>query len=213
MTKRLLFERGKAHVASWCALNGVEPPAIVESDDPKTFDTCAYYRDGVVTICVDACAHVGTVGRAWSYPGYVVDRTPYGVLCHELGHHVDEAHGREGGVVSKPSFLALCAGRVEAVPGFYYKAIDRLKDLEPITGYHDNVLEWFAEAFRLFVTNPHLLKNLRPALYDAMKDRWTRPAEERTWPEVLANAPRQTQAALNKIKEAQRPPRPRQGSL
>lgn len=230
MTKRQLFERGKVHVHSWCALNKVEEPEVVESDDPRTFDTCAYYRDDVITICVNACAAEGHAGRMWSYPGYAVDRTPYGVLAHELGHHVDKAHGTRGGTHSKEIFEALCdpndvneAKLTVAAggdPDFYRTQLEvNAAHVAPISGYADNVLEWFAELFRLFVTNPDLLRVLRPNVYAKMKELWPAHAEERSWERVLAMAPRQMQAAQNKVdaalRAAKRRPAPRmeQGSL
>jgi len=203
MTKRQLFDRGKVHVHHWCAINGVEIPEVVESDAPVQFDTCAFYRDGVITIHVQSCAAEGHVGRMWSYPGYVVDRTPYGVLCHELGHHVDKANGLIGGTASKEMFAALCPNLPQE-PGFFAKGIANVRDVEPITGYCDNVLEWFAEMFRLFVTNPDLLRAMRPAMFALMMQRWPRVAEERSWQRVLNMAPRQLQAAENKIRHANR---------
>ncbi len=203
MTKRQLFDRGKVHVHHWCAVNKVEQPEVLESEEPLLYHTCAFYRDNVIKINVKACAEVGTAGRSWSYPGYVVDRTPYGVLCHELGHHVDQAHGTVGGIFSKPMFLALTRG-LEAGEPFYQRAIKEAKAVEPITGYHANVLEWFAEMFRLFVTNPDLLQQMRPQVYALMIERWGNRAEERSWQRALNMAPRQLQAAENKVKQAAR---------
>jgi hypothetical protein len=39
---------------------------------------CAYYRKDT-TRSASIVRELGTVGRQWSYPGYTVDRTPYGV--------------------------------------------------------------------------------------------------------------------------------------
>lgn len=222
MTKRQLFERGKVHVHHWCGLNGVKEPEVVECDSPVAFGTCAYYRAGVIFVSVDECAAVGMGGRAWSFPGYVVDRTPYGVLCHELGHHVDEAEGTRGGVHSKAIFEALCGPKgvceaklTDGDPNFYHAQLEVNVRVEPISGYHDNVLEWFAEAFRLFVTNPYLLAALRPEVFAEVKRRWPRAAEERSWQRILALVPRQLKAAENKVAAVRRR-RPRevtQGSL
>ena len=203
MTKRQLFERGKVHVHHWCAVNGVEQPEVVESDAPVQFGTCAYYRHGTITISVQQCAAEGHVGRMWSYPGYVVDRTPYGVLCHELGHHVDNANGLTGGTASKEMFAALCPNLPQE-PGFFAKGIAEVRDVEPITNYSENVLEWFAELFRLFVTNPDLLREMRPVAFAMMIERWPKRAEERHWSRVLNMAPRQLKAAENKIRHAKR---------
>ena len=119
-----------------------------------------------------ACAAIGTAGRQWSYPGHTVDRTPYGVIAHELGHHVDGAHG------SAPSREG-------------YGARWRVETREkPLTGYCRDDNEWFAEMFRLFITNPNLLRLERPKTHALMMDQWS-PAETRAWDVVLASAPRQ----------------------
>lgn len=78
-----------------------------------------------------------TPGYAWSFPGYKADMTPVGVLAHETGHHVDELLGSD-----RP----LTGWRAEA----------------PVSGYEPDRAERFAEAFRLFVTNPDLLRAGRP---------------------------------------------------
>jgi hypothetical protein len=188
MTKRELYSAGRVRLERWCHGNNVPPPSIEETDEPKRFGVCAYYRDSVIYISVGACAAIGRAGRAWSYPGYVVDRTPYGVLAHELGHHVDRAHGVGGGVVSH-------AWR------------ERTK-APALTGYCPNDNEWFAELFRLYVTNPDLLKALRPSVYALMFERWPRHVDWRPWIQVLADAPeRHVAAARNKVAAAERPER------
>ncbi len=182
--KRGLFFDGEVRIGNWCLLNGVERPGVVETPDPKRFNTCAYYRDGVIYIAVDATASIGRAGRAWSYPGYVVDRTAYGVLAHELAHHVDHAHGAAGGVVSH-------AWRKETGE-------------QPITTYATNDNEWFAEIFRLFVTNPDLLALLRPRMFARLSERWPKPSVTASWEQVLADSRRHLNAARNKVNDATR---------
>ena len=181
MNRADLFELGRAHIASWCALNEVDVPRInMRTGQPK-FGVCAYYRDGEIEIWVQSCAAIGRVGRQWSYPGYVVDRTPYGVLAHELGHHVDRQHGPAGGVRSH---------------------LWRPLDAVPLTGYCPNDNEWFAELFRLFVTNPDLFRAVRPKICNLFFREWPRLAEHRPWQSVLADSPRHIAAAGNKIRRA-----------
>lgn len=192
MTKIELFEKGVAHIMSWCALNSVHPPRVELADsdvhtDPTAFGTCAYYRNGVIVINIGACAAPGLAGRQWSWPGYVVDRTPYGVLAHELGHHVDHQHGAAGG---------------------YRSHVWRPLDARPLTGYCPNDNEWFAELFRLFVTNPDLFARVRPKIRDLFCAEWALDAERSTWQEVLAGSPRHIAAATNKIKQAERAAHP-----
>jgi hypothetical protein len=178
----LLFD-GEIQIANWCELNGVTPPKVeIHWDGRCDFGVCAYYRDGVIDIWPNMCAAIGTAGRSWSYPGYVVDRTPFGVLAHELGHHVDRAHGPRGGERSH---------------------VWRPLDPSPLTGYCPNDNEWFAELFRLFVTNPDLLRLVRPRIYPAFAGAF-KSVEARPWREVLAGAERQIKAAENKIAKVAR---------
>lgn len=180
-----LLARGRALAKRWCEINGVVPPRImVYSEGTSDFKVCAYYRDAVIHIWPRACSIIGTNGRSWSYPGYCVDRTPYGVVAHELAHHVDLAHGPAGGIIAHE---------------WRQKTGE-----EPLTTYCPNDNEWFAEIFRLFVTNPDLLRQLRPKTYALLMDRWARRAEEREWFKVLLDSPRIVHAAQNKIDEVKR---------
>jgi hypothetical protein len=181
MNREDLFTLGVEHIQRWCVLNHVEYPKIVPRHGKPDFDVCAYYRDGQIDIWVKSCASIGLGGRQWSYPGYVVDRTPYGVLAHELGHHVDKQHGPRGGFRSH---------------------VWRPLDADPLTGYCPNDNEWFAEIFRLFVTNPDLLRRVRPAIADLFFGDWPNAAEPRHWMAVLAESPRHIAAAQNKIRKA-----------
>lgn len=186
MTRAILFGRGQDLMERWCLLNGVATPKVVTTDEPKFYGVCAFYRSGVTYIAVDACAPIGRAARAWSWPGYVVDRTPYGVLAHELGHHVDGAHGAQ-----------VHAG----MRSFQWR---RETGELPITTYCPNDNEWFAEMFRLFVTNPTLLQAIRPKTFERMIEDWPHRAEDRDWRDVLAGADRQIRAAENKIREAEK---------
>ena len=72
-------------------------------------------------------------------------------------------------------------------------------DAKALTGYCPNDNEWFAELFRLFVTNPDLFRHLRPKIADLFAAEWPWPAELRPWQEVLADSPRHINAAENKL--------------
>lgn len=181
--KAELMVRGEQLVLRWCQLNNITPPDVDRNVGREPhFGTCAYYRDGVIHIWPESCAAIGVAGQAWSYPGYVVDRTPYGVMAHETGHHVERAHGARGGIVASQW--------------------RRQTAEQPITGYAENDNEWFAEIFRLFLTNPDLLSRLRPRMFEKLASRWPAFVEIRTWREVLKDVPRQMQAAENKIRRA-----------
>lgn len=183
LAKLKMQEDGQALVERFCRANAMVVPrtVLVSRADWRFPSTCAYYREDVITICVDRCSSIGTAGRQWSYPGHVTDRTPYGVMAHELGHHVDrvrsEAKGAYGGDFSE---------RMRAASG------------EPkLTSYCPNDWEWFAEMFRLFVTNPDLLRLVRPRTYELLRAHFE-PVEERPWLRVLWDAPRRTIEAAAK---------------
>jgi hypothetical protein len=189
MTKQELAHKGAGLVLAWCRRNGIEPPKLVE--EPHRVGSCAYYRPHSIHLDVARCAAPGYGGRAWSWPGYIIDRTPYGVYQHELGHHVDcvlGGHTRRG-------FGGLS-------PGLWKQANE-----PAITGYPDEyddpeerAAEWFAEAFRLFVTNPDLLRAFRPATHAALLGAGLKPVTARPWRTILeaSGAPERTLAMAAK---------------
>lgn len=182
-----MFERGTALMAKFCETNGLPAPRV-EQVPPADwmFGVCAYYRAGQTNICVPKCAAVGVAGRAWSYPGYTVDRTPYGVVQHELGHHVDVLRSTRKGNYHGDFGL-----RVREVAGE-----------KPITSYCPDDAEWFAEMFRVFVTNPDLLRLVRPRTHRELATCF-KPVFEDTWRDRLMNAPARTiLAAEHQIERA-----------
>lgn len=165
-------------VWAWCEANGFRVPAVktYEREEWRIASTCAYYRPETIHIARDRCSHVGTANRAWSYPGYITDRTPYGVMAHELGHHVD--YVRSG---------------VKGAYGGDFSVTMRAESREPkLTSYCPNDWEWFAEMFRLFVTNPTLLLAVRPKTFMLMVNAGLRPVNPRPWRVVLKDAPPRT---------------------
>lgn len=125
------------------------------------------YGDSIM-INPAACATTGVGGRNWNWPGNVVDRTPHGVVCHELGHVVDWWVG-DGLLV-------------------YSRTVAKAANWElPITGYAPDDKEWFAEMFRLFLTNPDLLRLIRPRTYTVLRGDF-RPVIEGDWRTVLKDA-------------------------
>lgn len=172
------LEESVTLMEQFCARNHLSVPRIVvvKPGDWRFPSTCAYYRADVVTICVERCAHIGRAGRAWSYPGYSVDRTPYGVIQHELGHHVDHM-----------------MSSIKGAYGGDFSVGMRAASREPkLTNYCPNDWEWFAEMFRLFATNPTFLQALRPKTYTLMVEAGLQPVETRHWREVLEHAPERT---------------------
>jgi len=96
-----------------------------------------FYRDGHVFVNLAKTQRaVRTPGYSWSFPGYKADVTPVGVVAHETGHHVDALTGR------RPTTIWRSEARVSS--------------------YEPDREEAFAESFKLFVTNPDLLRAGRP---------------------------------------------------
>lgn len=187
-TKERLLEHGEIRARRFCDANKLVMPELrVVPQDQWRFDsTCAYYRPTYIAICAERCAWPGHSGRAWSWPGYVVDRTPYGVVQHELGHHVD----------------IVVSGMSHGYQGTFSTRLRKDTREEPITGYAPNDAEWFAEIFRLFVTNPHLLQLIRPRTYGWLRSRFV-PVGAHNWEVVLEDAPERTKAqTAKKIAEA-----------
>lgn len=190
--KQQLLDEGVALMHRFCEENKLAvPPVVVRPKAGWPFGVCAYYRPTKIVICLEACARIGTAGMSWSYPGYTVDRTPYGVIQHELGHHVD---------VTRSS-------QVRAYQGDFSVNLRRETGEPPISGYCPDDGEWFAEIFRVFVTNPDLLRIVRPATYARLISQFA-PVVTDTWEMVLAKAPERTQkACAKKVNEALRRPK------
>lgn len=197
--KSELFALGVARATAFCSLNAIPVPAVrtVRKED-WPFAPCAYYRPerpdlkdersatsklgtGIV-VCLEKCAvPCGETGRNWSWPGHTVDREPYGVIAHELGHHCDWLAGE-----AKGRFYSDYSARVREESGE-----------GAVTGYCDGDHEVFAEWFRLFVTNPVLLKAIRPKTYAILTRRW-KPLAGECWREVIGNAPARIKALLER---------------
>jgi hypothetical protein len=183
-----LFEMGVRVMREFCNVNAIFTPEVRKTDQGAwPYSECAYYRPSYMAICVPRCAWIGTAGRAWSFPGYTVDRTPYGVLQHELGHHVDVLRGQR--------------------PGAYWsefsKAVREASGEKPVTSYCPNDAEWFAEMFRVYVTNPDLLLQVRPRTHRELRSCFE-PVFRDSWRDRLQGAPARTiTAAERQIEKAQ----------
>lgn len=186
--KEKLFNAGVLRMTHWCEVNKVTPPPIEHKKNEKwRVNACAYYRPIGIHIAPDKCAALGFGGRAWSWPGYVIDRTPFGVLQHELGHHIDWQMGSKKGRYWSEFSERMFQAAQE--PG--------------ITSYAaDNVAEWFAEMFRLFVTNADLLHCLRPRTYALLTGAGFKPVSLSQWEVELKTAPQRIrQQAEKKVRD------------
>jgi hypothetical protein len=121
-----------------------------------------YAKGAVIRVIPSHCTKPG---RGYSWPGLMSDRTLWGVQAHEIGHH---AH------MSRPD-----AARITT-------KIEQLRE-RPVTSYEPNPSEIWAEAFRLFLLNPDLLKAGRPQRYGLIVDCGFSPIEPRSWQAVLGN--------------------------
>jgi hypothetical protein len=182
-TRPALLALGVKDMKRFCEANGLPVPGVVEHQASSwRFQVCAYYRRGVVHVCLEKCAAVGLEGRAWSYPGYAVDRTPYGVVLHELGHHVDV-------------LMAPAGTKASAYWSDHSTALRNASGEPALTTYCENDAEWFAEIFRLFVANPDLLRSTHPRTYGLLVEAGLVPIFEDTWDVRLKGAPERTLAA------------------
>lgn len=208
--RRDLCERGVIRVEEFCSVNGIDSPSVtVVPRSGWDFGACAYYRpnddrtkrilslggkDGLgarghsvqINVCLELCGSPCTdsQSRNWTWPGSVTDREPYGVVCHELGHHCDWLTGdRKGSYYSE-----------------YCEWVKSESGESGLTSYaNENPAEWFAEAFRLFVTNHGLLKAVRPRTYRVLSEKWL-PVGTSDWRAVLGSnvPPKILQTLINK---------------
>lgn len=120
------------------------------------------YENNQIYVNVCHCVHYS---MTLSYPGGIADMTPYGVIAHEYGHCIDDIFRR----LKLPDVL-------------------RSLDVLPITRYHPNKHEYFAELFKVFMTNSDLLRCSRPKAYAKLTELFI-PSETRLWKDLLVNAP------------------------
>ena len=181
--KQSLLNIGRKRIADFCNANSFSvPEVIVVPKSDWSYGVCAYYRPSYIKICPELCQSPCSENKSrnWTWPGSTTDREPYGVLAHELGHHVDWT--------------------VSERKGDYYgdfSIATRSKSGEKkISGYCPNDAEWFAEMFRVFVTNPDLLKHLRPITYGLFAEKW-KPVTTNSWADELGgNVPDRVLRAL-----------------
>lgn len=167
--KENLYHKGVARVEKFCKVNKISLP-IIEAIPIEDWHVgaCAYYHRDTIKICLTECASPATElqTRNWNWPGSTTDREPYGVLCHELGHHCDFYSGMD------------CKGH--SYSSLYCQAVMAESGEEPITSYCPNTAEWFSEIFRLFITNHALLVLLRPVAHSILSRKFE-PVSNKNW--------------------------------
>ncbi len=158
-TSENLYNLGLDRIGIFCQANKLVIPEVRSITKAEWhYEVCAYYRPTYIAICLDKCAGVAGVARDrnWNWPGNSTDREPFGVLAHELGHHVDWATSTVKG----------------AYYGDYGVKMRAESGEKPLTSYCPNDAEWFAEMFRLFVTNHVLLQKLKPKTHALISKDW-----------------------------------------
>lgn len=147
-SKQALFEVGQKTATEFLKQNGLAPPrflarSLLTDRKPQGWYGCGAYLPRARTVIVnpEACATPSQgYARQWSFPGYIVDRTPVGVVAHETGHYVDH-------VLGYPSNS---------------EQWRKLAKTQPISSYEPNPSESFAETMRVFILNPSFLKQFAP---------------------------------------------------
>lgn len=143
------FDRTTAFVAAvvecrqFLALNAIDEPRFFVDD----LDSYGLYvsPDTVYVNVRKTSKPVKKPGFRWSFTGYKADLTVYGVTAHETGHHVH---------------VKLRRSRVNDL--IYSLQVDKEP---PVSSYEPNMSELFAEAMKLFILNPDLLRQGRPRRY------------------------------------------------
>ena len=168
LDRRTLYLFGRHLVATFARRNAIPLPTFHDpSSEPALLNrlhrtiwrTSGMQWGRTVWVNIDATARPGRGGYTWSFPGYKVDRTAYGVTAHEFGHYVAKVKRLRFG----PSFFAAPA----------------------VSGYEPNASETIAETFKLFITNSDLLKHGSPVRYAALRDAGLKPVIAIPWREML----------------------------
>lgn len=163
--KREAFEEAKKIAREFLALNSLPLCPFREHQ----LDSRGLYERGEILVDLKGTVSpVITPGFSWSFPGYKADITVYGVTAHETGHHVSASLGRAA------------------------RSAWRLGHRDPrVTSYgRANGEEGLAEAIRVFILNPDLLRVGRPGMWAVLTHFpfGLKPLHDDPWDEVLAFA-------------------------
>lgn len=195
--KETALRAAVTYVEAFLDLNGI--PRVREylfaPDDSKKppgknpwHDNGWYWRGALFVNLKRSRVPVKAPGFSWSFTGFKADLTAPGILAHETGHHVHFE-------LEKRLSTELRKGLMDCL-GY-------LKDNETaVSGYEPNLHEVMAEAMRLFIMNPTLLREGRPERFRFLTDHLgLRALHDAPWRDVLRNAhPRIIAAAEGWIK-------------
>lgn len=143
--KEIMKTEAKALVVRFCRLNNIELPKLsIEKrcKAPSCYTEGAYKYGGNVVTVYPGNTDFDSE-RSSRY--HLIDDTIYGAILHEVGHYVHEH----------------CLNW-EPIP----------MGERAVSNYEPNNREVFAETFRLYLSNPHLLSIWNPTRYSWMKARF-----------------------------------------
>lgn len=174
-TKRELFLLGVEASKRFLDYNNLSPCKyhIVDWGDGPMADTGLYTWPGKIEVNLDVTAlpRNKPVCSMRSFPGSKIDRTAFGVVAHETGHHVEFS-------LAKRRFFSMVGWKNAIIQG-----------RKKVSGYEPNFHEAFAETMRVFILNPSLLQDAIPARYDYITNvLGLRPTVSLFWREVLPAA-------------------------
>lgn len=159
--KQDLYRRGLIIVNEFLDFNCIPRPTYIEGKVPHAMNkwqaTGLYGFDTVYVDLTRTILPQRARGRVWSWPCFRTDKTAVGVLAHEVGHYIQD-------LVRREEFFAIATLRdPEMSPIKLFHRFNSLSVSEKsVTSYEPTYDEAFAEAMRLFITNPDLLRCGRP---------------------------------------------------
>ncbi len=142
--KEIMKDEAKALVVRFCQLNNFEVPVLVvtkrRNAEVRSYTCEGYYKNGTNVVTVIPGNTIMDTDRSARYN--LIDDTIYGTILHEVGHYIHEHYLNW-----------------EVIP----------MGERAVSNYEPNNREVFAETFRLYLSNPHLLALWNPTRYSWMK--------------------------------------------
>lgn len=150
------------------ALNNLEFPKVKFANKLRYNSFGIANSSNIVTLNIKKCrTPVDNPGFSWSYTGYKADLTVAGVLAHECGHIVDF--------------------QLRMKSHQYFKKLKEIAITRPECEY--NECEMVADAIRLYILNPDLLRLGRPERYKILSEKLgLKPVITDDWQTVLKNS-------------------------
>lgn len=182
--KQDLWEIGKQINIAFLKLNNIKIPEIEIKNDLKLGKRKilnGMYDSSNKTVYINlkrSRPATKNPGYSWSFPGYKSDMTPIGILSHEIGHHIHyEKMNRQ---LNEKWFYEVLLKE---------PSITRYDNPKYYTSSIRALYESIAEAFKLFITNPNLLKVGRPLRYNFIINEFNvQPLHDIPWQDILLHA-------------------------